>query len=299
MPVHCISEGFFIQLGTISAYMNVSLAVYYYLVIKQSWSETRLKKVRWVLFLVPVAVGLAWAFAGINFYDSLNLWCNNTASYWPDIPVAIAIGLATIIMGLVCWDVYKNQKASAKWRGGATAINISTAATEQNESKRCCGILPRRKSTSAGGNGRQSLTSQIFWQSFWYLMAFYLTWPPYLALQYAWAGGRSFTNYGLILTAATMVPLQGFWNLLVYLRPRYLQKKRDKASRTGTASNSTTARSTGIWATWLTKTKRRLIEVAVAVEEEKQEEGDEVVESSTVDKNASGHNHEEEKQEEG
>lgn len=41
-------------------------------------------------------------------------------------------------------------------------------------------------------------------------MAFYLTWPPYLALQYAWAGGRSFTNYGLILTAATMVPLQGY-----------------------------------------------------------------------------------------
>ena len=79
----CTAQGFFIQLGTISAYMNVSLAVYYYLVIKQGWDESRLKKIRWALFLIPMAVGFAWAFAGINFYDSLNLWCNNVASYWP------------------------------------------------------------------------------------------------------------------------------------------------------------------------------------------------------------------------
>ncbi|KAL9183978.1 hypothetical protein ACHAXT_002064 [Thalassiosira profunda] len=319
----CAIKGFFIQLGTISAYMNVSLAVYYFLVIKQGWNDSRLTKIRWALFLTPIAVGLAWAFAGIKFYDSLNLWCNNTASYWPDIPVAIAIGVATIIMALVCWDVYKKEKASAKWRGGAAAVNSSTAATEQNESKRCCGIIPKlsRKGTSGGDNGRQSLSSQIFWQSFFYLLAFYLTWPPYLALQYAWAGGRSFTNYGLILTAATMVPLQGFWNVLVYLRPRYLQKRRDKATRTGTTSNtSTQTKSSGIWAT-LMRTKRRFssgnndtsnlastdkgnlgstdkkeseprgsIDVAVAVEEEKQEEGA---------KNDSSSNHEEETQEEG
>ena len=178
----CTAQGLFIQLGTISAYMNVSLAFYYYLVIKHSWDETRLKKIRWALFLFPLVVGFTFAFAGIPFYDSLNLWCNNTASYWPDIGVAIAIGLATIVMTLVCWDVYTKEKASAKWKrraGGAS-------------------------------DGRQTLSSQVFWQSFFYLMAFYSTWTPYLGLQYAWAGGSSFTNYGLILTAATLVPLQGF-----------------------------------------------------------------------------------------
>jgi len=191
-------------MGTISAYMNVSLAFYYYLVIKHSWDETRLKKIRWALFLFPMAVGFAFAFAGIPFYDSLNLWCNNTASYWPDIGVAIAIGLATIVMTLVCWDVYTKEKASMKWK---------------------------RRAGGASGDGRQTLSSQVFWQSFFYLMAFYATWSPYLGLQYAWAGGSSFTNYGLILTAATLVPLQGFWNCLVYVRPRHMKKAKEALSR--------------------------------------------------------------------
>ena len=30
-------------------------------------------------------------------------------------------------------------------------------------------------------------------------------------------------NYGINLSAATLVPLQGFWNIFVYIRPRYLR----------------------------------------------------------------------------
>jgi hypothetical protein len=35
------------------------------------------------------------------------------------------------------------------------------------------------------------------------------------------SSGKGYDNYGLILSAATMVPLQGFWNCCVYIRPRY------------------------------------------------------------------------------
>lgn len=188
----CTAQGFFIQIGTISAYTNVSLSLYYLLVIKYGWSESRVKKLRVYLFFVPILVGLSFAFAGIPFYDPLPLWCNNTASYWPDIPVAVAIGLATFIMGTVCWDVYSKERRTRKYHSGRT--------------------------------GRARLSTKVFWQSFWYLLAFYLTWPVYLALQYAWAGGESFTQYGFILTAGTMVPLQGFWNMLVYIRPRHFHR---------------------------------------------------------------------------
>jgi hypothetical protein len=34
--------------------------------------------------------------------------------------------------------------------------------------------------------------------------------------------GKGYDNFGLILSAATLVPLQGFWNTFVYIRPRYL-----------------------------------------------------------------------------
>eukprot|EP00956_Cyclotella_meneghiniana_P035613 scaffold116398_cov30-Cyclotella_meneghiniana.AAC.1 len=36
---------------------------------------------------------------------------NNTASYWPDIPIAVAILNATIVMGIVCFDVHKKVQA--------------------------------------------------------------------------------------------------------------------------------------------------------------------------------------------
>jgi hypothetical protein len=60
----CTAQGFFIQVGTVAAYTNVSLAVFYLLQIKYGWSETRLKKVRPWLFACPIVVGMAFAFAG-------------------------------------------------------------------------------------------------------------------------------------------------------------------------------------------------------------------------------------------
>ena len=60
----CTAQGYFIQLGTIACYTNVSLAFYYYLILKNGWSDSRLKKVRHWFFICPVIVGLAFAFAG-------------------------------------------------------------------------------------------------------------------------------------------------------------------------------------------------------------------------------------------
>lgn len=51
-----------------------------------------------------------------------------------------------------------------------------------------------------------------------------MTWPPYLALQYFWAGGKHFGNNSFILYAGTVVPMQGAWNFCVYARNRQLKK---------------------------------------------------------------------------
>jgi len=189
----CIAQGFFIQIGTISCYINVSLSVYYLLVIKMGKREQQMKKYRMWLFVCPITVGLAFAFAGIPFYDNMILWCNNAASWWPEIPVALAILIATVIMTIVCCDVYQKEKASARWRSGHSQ---------------------RR--------AENRISKKVFWQSFWYLIAFYFTWPAYLALQYSWASGKAFSRYGLIVFAGTTVPLQGFFNFIVYIRPRYM-----------------------------------------------------------------------------
>lgn len=57
-----------------------------------------------------------------------------------------------------------------------------------------------------------------------------MTWPPYLALQYFWAAGKSYGNYGFILYAGTVVPMQGLWNCFVYARNRQLKYVNDKVA---------------------------------------------------------------------
>ncbi|KAL3781671.1 LOW QUALITY PROTEIN: hypothetical protein HJC23_007303 [Cyclotella cryptica] len=108
--------------------------------------------------------------------------------YWPESPVIFSIATATFVMGDVCQHVYKNTRAT------------------------------RRYSASRG-----RISKTVFMQACWFTGAFYITWIPYVALQYMWSSGRALTNYGFILYAATSVPLQGFWNFVVYIRPRYIK----------------------------------------------------------------------------
>ena len=184
----CTAQGFFIQIGTISLYTNVSIAFYYLLIIEFSWREHRLKKswVYYMLFAVPILVGGIFAFAGIPFYDNAILWCNNSRKYWSEIPVAVAIIIATGVMLNLCWFVFKSERASKRFR------------RHSNED-------------------RASLANAFFKQSLVYLGAFYLTWPPYLALQIMIANGYAFDNYKFTLIAGTLVTLQGFWNYVFHI----------------------------------------------------------------------------------
>lgn len=184
----CKAQGFFIQVGTISLYVNVSIAFYYLLIIQYSWREHRLvkSKIHYMLFAVPILFGAVFAFAGIPYYDNAILWCNNSRKYWSEIPVALAILLATVIMVNLCWFVYKSEMASSRFRRHST-------------------------------EDRSSLSTKFFKQSLVYLGAFYLTWPPYLALQVMIANGKAFSNYGFILFAGTAVTLQGFWNYVFHV----------------------------------------------------------------------------------
>ena len=60
----CSAQGFFIQIGAIASYMNESLAVYYLLQIKYGWNERRFTNLRAYFFVIPIVVGLIFAFAG-------------------------------------------------------------------------------------------------------------------------------------------------------------------------------------------------------------------------------------------
>jgi len=186
----CGLQGFLIQLGTTSAYVNISLSIVYSLMIKYSWIKERLNDIKLWLFICPITIGIGLAFAGIWFYDNVVLWCNNSAAFWPEVLVAIAILTITVIMMDLCFYVFQVERKTARWRGTSDV------------------------------SGTISKTERVFWKSFYYLMAFYVTWLPYLVLQFMLANKKAYTSYGLFLTAGILVPLQGFWNFLAHIRTK-------------------------------------------------------------------------------
>jgi len=178
----CKSQGFFIQMGTIAALINVSLAVYYLLMIKFSVPEHRIKKYRGWLIGLPIAGGMIVAFAGIPSYFNILLWCNNCTNWWLELPIVVAMFMVTIIMSIVCHHVFAKTRAARMY--GASS----------------------------------EMSWIVFSQSLFYLASFYLVWPLYLSLQFLWGSGKTYHNYGFTLTAATLVTMQGFWNSVVFFR---------------------------------------------------------------------------------
>lgn len=141
----CTVQAFFIQMGLIAAYFNVSIGFYYLVMIKYGWHERRCVTYKKYFIACPLIVGFIFAFSGVPFYGNMVTWCNNTAKWWPESAVVVAIIAATIMMLLVVIHVYNEEKASKKWKKGKQ---------------------------------KNSLTKEVMWQAIYYLYAFYLVWPP-------------------------------------------------------------------------------------------------------------------------
>lgn len=74
----CSLQGFVLQLGVTSAFYNLSLSIYYLLVIKYRVRESLLKKWRWLFHLPPCAFGFGFglAFAGLPHYQPMFFACH-------------------------------------------------------------------------------------------------------------------------------------------------------------------------------------------------------------------------------
>jgi len=108
----------------------------------------------------------------------------------------------------LCWFVYNSERPSRRFRQHNTeAPSVSTV---------------------------------FFKQSMVYLGAFFLTWPPYLALQAMLASGQAYSNYGFFLFAGTAVTLQGFWYYAFHLgmNTRAIGKSIARAVKTQTTKFS-------------------------------------------------------------
>jgi len=74
---------------------------------------------------------------------------------------------------------------------------------------------------------RVSFSRQIAQQSYLYVGALWITWLPAIVLRGVQLAS-GVTYYWLLVWLSLSIPMQGFWNVLVYLRPRWLQKRREQ-----------------------------------------------------------------------
>ena len=215
----CKIQGFLIQLGQASIFYNLFLTVYFLLVIAFNWKEHAFRPfIAWIHALV-VAIGLGMAVGALPFVGPQLGICYvqqppSTASYWPKtmfftVPMASVLAVVTACTIAICISVSRQQRKAMRW------------AMRQK------GLLVSRK---------------VFWQSFWYVMAFYTT-LPFLLLSY-YVEFRDENYIWVFVVTAMLAPLQGFMNFLVYMiRTRFGIFRRlccgQKKERKSSALNST------------------------------------------------------------
>lgn len=186
----CTAQAFFIQLGFTSVFYNVSLGVYYALVVAYGWREFQLRKIRLWMHILPLLLGVGLALGAIPSYHWFEYGChilptnNIPVLVFVVLPLGISIAGITASMFLVYWKVRKQSAASKKW--------------------------------SFGVGSASKLEQAVFWQCLCYVLAFYISWPILFAV-YLFSIDEN-GPFGLALTVAFLAPLQGFNNWLVYVR---------------------------------------------------------------------------------
>jgi hypothetical protein len=234
----CIAQGFFSQFSLATAIYNASLSFFYVMKIRYSWSSKRIeRRLEPALHAVALLIGVGTAIAGV----ALNLYNNDS---WE------------------CWIAPKPQDCQESWRNNGNTTcergdNASLYRWVFYYALLWCAIVVvtvdmflvyRAVLTTEMATERYDATrarhrkhsKQVAVQGYWYCGAFYLTWlfPTITRLVQVIADE---TPYPLILVTALFVPIQGFFNFLVYMHPRYKQVRMQVKSSiefvTGKVSN--------------------------------------------------------------
>jgi len=170
-------------------FYNMLLSIYYWLVINFGWTDRRLK-MRFGMHASVVLVGLGLAMGATQYSGPHLGFCYVdpppiARNWWPvriffTIPMSIVLVVITLCTISICYRVRQQFLSSVRW---SARRNISTTTQRR-----------------------------VFWQAFFYVIAFYVTLPFQL-----WAYNTQSQKYWVIVLVAAMAPAQGFMNCLVYI----------------------------------------------------------------------------------
>jgi len=215
--------------------------------IKYGWKEHKLKKIEPYFHAFPLLWGFGTAIAGaaMGQYGNANLWCwlqsKKLKMYFAYMPASIMIVVATILMIMIYCHVRSLEKAVEKYdfQRIINKKNDMFDAQARHE-------MQRR---------RTKHSRKVAIQSMYYLLVLYLAFGFAAATRLVQViTGK--TYYPVILLFAIFTPMQGFFTLLVYMRPRYMKQRKNGTSHTSKlqykhAKNNSTAKTDTASATGL------------------------------------------------
>jgi len=230
----CAAQGFFNQsaaLCTIS--YNISLAVYYLLVVVKGWKEKRVEKVEKYMHAIPIVAGLGTGFTGLGLklFNGAG-WICWIASGLPNHPERHNPSFGVFRLAFLYADAWAIILFLA-----AVMLVIYIHVLRQEKS------LDKYVSSSFASKKRKQ-SRKIRNQAFLYVGAMYLTWifgSIFRLMQFA---GQK-PPPAIIVLFVTFFPLQGTFNLLVYMFPRinrHFEQRSLSASATASMTSLTGAK---------------------------------------------------------
>ena len=258
----CTAAGFIGQLTNMgSIFYNASLALYFVWTIRQGWRAAQLRRWEWVLHAVPLGFGLSTAIAGLplNLYNPtgwtcwIGAWppfCDKDGTYdkcTRGINAHIykwAFGqawswsivvFAAICMILIYVKISRDEQRTAKYMTRASMKGKTSSAlarTTNNSSSSSTSLALSSKNAQqqqpSSSPQPQSLSRAFAKQALLYVLALYLTYF-FTFVRSIVMGVTGKNYYALTLLMSIFIPLQGFFNAIVYVRPRYLERVRTLA----------------------------------------------------------------------
>ena len=227
----CSATGFLIQLGTSSYLYNAMLSIYFLLVIRYGVGSQKLITLEWAMHTVAIGFGLCTASIGLYLkaYNETAV----SAVCW------IASPAECVLQGGECVDEAKFLFVGYLF-GVLPMLSVpvvavcnvlvyckvrSTEQTRQRHDRSSDGV-----DAALSEAALHNRTRRVANQAFLYVVAFFncLLWAVTVRNLDAWSIATRETEgdfFVLILLAHLSSPLQGFLNLLVYIRPRYLRMR--------------------------------------------------------------------------
>lgn len=208
----CTLQGFFNEFGNITTPLySASLSIWHLLFLKYGWREKDCEGIEYIFHFIPTTVGLAMTIAGLplELYNNSGFLC-----WYAPYPagcdkVEPHICTRGEYAGMFRWIHY-----AIVWSSivivtyNMASIYFAVRLQEEVVRNTLITNTARKKSRAVAE------------QACFYICALYLTWAFTSATRISQTTFK-YNSYELLVLMATFFPLQGFWNALIYFRPRY------------------------------------------------------------------------------